>query len=118
MSTLAKKLLNRSLRKGRVRSRVIGTAVRPRLTVTISNTHVSAQLVDDELGKTIVASTTVGTKALKGTMTEKAAHIGTDIAKKAKKAKITSVVFDRNGRRYAGRLSALADAARNEGLEF
>jgi len=118
MSTLAKKLLNRSLRKGRVRSRVSGTAERPRLTVTISNTHVSAQLVDDAAGKTLASATSVGAKALKGTMTEKAAHVGTDIAKKAKKAKISSVVFDRNGRRYAGRLSALADAARKEGLEF
>jgi len=118
MSNLAKKLLNRSLRKGRVRARVTGTAERPRLSVTISNLHVSAQLIDDTVGKTLAASTTVGAKSLKGTMTEKAAHIGTDIAKKAKKAKITAVVFDRNGRHYAGRLSALADAARKEGLEF
>lgn len=118
MSTLAKKLLNRSLRKNRVRSRVSGTAERPRLTVTISNMHISAQLIDDVAGKTIASATTVGTKSLKGTMTEKAAAIGTDIAKKAKKAKVTAVVFDRNGRQYAGRLSALADAARNEGLEF
>ena len=118
MSILAKKLLNRSLRKGRVRSRVSGTAERPRLTVTISNLHISAQLIDDVAGKNLASATTVGTKSLKGTMSEKAAHIGTDIAKKAKKAKVTSVVFDRNGRQYAGRLSALADAARNEGLEF
>lgn len=118
MSNLAKKLLNRSLRKGRVRSRVTGTTERPRLTVTISNTHVSAQLVDDVTGKTLASSTSVGQKALKGTMTEKSAHVGSDIAKKAKKAKINTVVFDRNGRRYAGRLSALADAARKEGLEF
>lgn len=118
MSILAKKLLNRSLRKGRVRSRVSGTAERPRLTVTISNLHVSAQLVDDVTGKTLASSTTVGQKSLKGTMTEKAAHVGADIAKKAKKAKITAVVFDRNGRRYAQRLGALADAARKEGLEF
>jgi large subunit ribosomal protein L18 len=118
MSNLAKKLLNRSLRKGRVRSRVNGTAERPRLTVTISNMHISAQLIDDVNGKTLAASTTVGNKSLKGTMTEKATHIGADIASKAKKAKITAVVFDRNGRLYAGRLSALADAARKEGLEF
>lgn len=118
MSTLAKKLLNRSLRKGRVRSRVTGTAERPRLTVTISNTHVSAQLIDDTASKTIASSTSVGQKSLTGTMTEKAALIGADIAKKAKKAKIAAVVFDRNGRRYAGRLQALADAARKEGLEF
>jgi large subunit ribosomal protein L18 len=118
MSTLAKKLLNRSLRKGRVRSRVSGTELRPRLTVTISNTHVSAQLIDDASSRTLVASTTVGNKTLKGTKTERAAHVGADIAKKAKKAKIAAVVFDRNGRRYAGRLKALADAARKEGLEF
>lgn len=118
MSNLAKKLLNRSLRKGRVRSRVTGTAERPRLTVTISNTHVSAQLIDDAAGKTIASATTVGSKTIKGTMTERAALVGADIAKKAKKAKISAVVFDRNGRRYAGRLSSLADAARKEGLEF
>lgn len=118
MSTLAKKLLNRSLRKGRVRSRVSGTAERPRLSVTISNVHVSAQLVDDLTGKTVASATSVGQKSVKGTMTEKAALVGADIAKKAKKAKINAVVFDRNGRRYAGRLSALAEAARKEGLEF
>lgn len=117
MNHLAKKLLNRSLRKGRVRSRVSGTADRPRLTVTISNLHVSAQLIDDTAGRTIASATTVGSK-IDGTMTDKAARIGADIAKKAKKAKVTSIVFDRNGRRYAGRLKALADAARNEGLEF
>ena len=115
--TLAKKLLNKSLRKARVRSKVTGTAERPRLTVTISNTHISAQVIDDVKQHTIAASTTVGTKAT-GTMTEKAAIIGADIAKKAKKAKVTAVVFDRNGRQYAGRLKALADAARKEGLEF
>ena len=117
MSNLAKKLLNRSLRKNRVRSTVHGTAERPRLTVTISNMHVSAQLVDDDKGHTVAAATTIGTKTT-GTMTEKAAKIGADIAKKASKVKVTSVVFDRNGRQYAGRLKALADAARKEGLEF
>ncbi|HEY1085394.1 MAG TPA: 50S ribosomal protein L18 [Candidatus Saccharimonadales bacterium] len=117
MSNLAKKLLNKSLRKNRVRSKVHGTAERPRLTVTISNTHVSVQLIDDEKGHTVAAATTVGAKAT-GTMTEKAAKLGADIAKKAAKAKIKAVVFDRNGRQYAGRLKALADAARKEGLEF
>ena len=116
-NSLAKKLLNRSLRKGRVRAKVSGTAERPRLSVTISNVHVSAQLIDDVKGHTLASATTVGTKAT-GTMTEKCAVIGTEIAKKAKKAKINAVVFDRNGRQYAGRLSALADAARKEGLEF
>ncbi len=112
-----KKLANKQLRKNRVRAKISGTAARPRLTVTISNMHVSAQLVDDEKQHTVAAATTVGAKVT-GTMTEKAATIGTEIAKKAKKAKVTAVVFDRNGRQYAGRLKALADAARKEGLEF
>ncbi len=117
MANLAKKLLNKSLRKNRVRSKITGTAERPRLTVTISNKHVSAQLIDDVKGHTIAAATTVGTKQT-GTISEQAAFVGGEIAKKAKKAKINAVVFDRNGRRYAGRLAALADAARKEGLEF
>lgn len=111
------KQLNKTLRARRVRAKVSGTAERPRLSVTISNLHVSAQLIDDVTGKTLAAATTVGAKAA-GTLTEKAAGVGTDIAKKAKKAKVTKVVFDRNGRQYAGRLKALADAAREEGLEF
>lgn len=117
MSTLDKKILNRSLRAARVRAKISGTAERPRLTVTISNTHISAQLIDDVKQHTIAAATTVGSKHT-GTMTEKAAIIGAEIAKKAKKAKITAIVFDRNGRKYAGRLASLADAARKEGLEF
>lgn len=117
MSNLAHKLLNRGLRKARVRARVSGTAERPRLSVTISNKNVSAQLIDDVAGKTLVAATTVGSKAT-GSISDKCTFVGTEIAKKAKKAKITAVVFDRNGRQYAKRLSALADAARKEGLEF
>ena len=117
MSALDKKLLNRSLRSARVRAKVSGTTERPRLTVTISNKHVSAQLIDDIKQHTIAAATTVGSKQT-GTMTEQAAWVGTDIAKKAKKAKVTAIVFDRNGRKYAQRLAALADAARKEGLEF
>lgn len=117
MSNLAKKLLNKSLRKNRVRSKVNGTAERPRLSVFISNKHISAQLIDDVAGKTIAASTTVGTKQT-GSISDQAAVIGADIAKKAKKAKINAVVFDRNGRQYAKRLSSLAEAARKEGLEF
>jgi large subunit ribosomal protein L18 len=117
MANFAKKLLNKSLRKNRVRSKISGTAERPRLTVTISNMHISAQIIDDVKQHTLASSTTVGTKQT-GTMTEQAAFVGAEIAKKAKKAKINAVVFDRNGRQYAGRLSALADAARKEGLEF
>lgn len=117
MANLAHKLLNRSLRKARVRSTVHGTAERPRMSVTISNMHVSVQLIDDDKGHTLASATTVG-KKVSGTMTEKAAMIGAEIAKAAKKKKITKVVFDRSGRKYAGRLSTLADAARKEGLEF
>src|SRR5688572_27791209 len=106
MDSLAKKLLGKSLRKNRVRSKITGVAVRPRLTVTISNKHVSAQLIDDEKKQTLVASTTVGTKQ-DGSLAEQAAWVGADIAKKAKKAKISTVVFDRNGRKYAKRLGAL-----------
>lgn len=117
MNHLAKKLLNKNLRKDRVRAKVSGTAERPRLTVTVSNKHISAQLIDDVAGKTLASSTTVGSKQT-GPMAEQAATVGADIAKKAKKASITKVVFDRNGRQYAARLHALADAARKEGLEF
>ena len=117
MTDLTKKLLNRTLRANRVRAKVTGTTERPRLSVTISNKHVSAQIIDDVLMKTIASATTVGSKQT-GTMTEQAAVIGAEVAKKAKKSKITTVVFDRNGRQYAQRLSALADAARKEGLEF
>lgn len=110
------KFMSRLLRKQRVRARVTGTAERPRLTVFVSNRHVSAQIINDVEGKTLVSATTL--KQSSGTMTEKAAAVGADIAKKAKQAKVTTVVFDRNGRQYAGRLKALADAARKEGLEF
>lgn len=117
MADVTKKNLNKSLRKNRVRSKVTGTAERPRLTVSVSNTHVNAQIIDDTVGKTLAASTTVGSKQT-GTLTDFAKFVGADIAKKAKKIKVTTVVFDRNGRKYAGRLQALADAARGEGLEF
>lgn len=106
-----------ALRKSRVRSKVHGTSERPRLSIKVSNMHVSVQLIDDEKGHTLVSATTVGTKAT-GSLTEKCALIGAELAKKAKKAKISKVVLDRNGRQYAKRLAALAEAARKEGLEF
>lgn len=118
MTSLTDKLKNRALRKKRIRSVVSGTADRPRLTVHISNTHISAQLIDDTTHNTLAHATTVGNKAATGTLTEKAAVIGTEIAERAKKAKITEVVFDRNGKLYHGRVRALAEAARKEGLEF
>ncbi len=118
MNSLAHKLRNRQLRKNRVRAVVSGTAERPRLTVFISNTHVSAQVIDDTTHATLVAASTVGNKKATGTMTEKAALIGAEVAKKAVAKKIVKVSFDRSGRKYHGRVKALADAARENGLEF
>ena len=104
-------------RANRTRAKIHGTAERPRLSVNFSNLHVTAQIIDDDKGVTLAYATTVGQK-LTGTKTEKAAEIGKQIAAKAKKAKISKVVFDRGSKLYAGRMSALADAARKEGLEF
>ncbi len=118
MSGLSLKLHNRAQRQSRIRSTVSGTAERPRLSVYISNTNVSAQIIDDTAHKTLVAVTTANDKAVKGNLTEKAAWVGAEIAAKAKKAKVTKVVFDRAGRKYHGRIKALADAAREKGLEF
>lgn len=117
MADLTPKLISRQLRKQRVRAKVSGTAERPRLSVTLSNLHVSAQIIDDTRGTTLAAATTVGAKVT-GTMKDKAAWVGEQIAAKATKAKVSRVVFDRNGRRYGSRLTALADAARQKGLEF
>ena len=104
-------------RAKRTRAKLHGTAERPRLSVNISNKHIIAQLIDDDAKKTLAYATTVGSK-LTGTMTEKASALGKEIAEKAKKAKIKTVVFDRGSKLYAGRMSALAEAARKEGLEF
>ncbi|MBP5205023.1 50S ribosomal protein L18 [Candidatus Saccharibacteria bacterium] len=104
-------------RAKRTRAKIHGTSERPRLAVHISNMHIIAQVVDDDKKTTLAYATTVGSK-LSGTMTEKAAAIGKEIAEKAKKAKVKTVVFDRGSRLYAGRMSALAEAARKEGLEF
>jgi large subunit ribosomal protein L18 len=117
MANLLKKKINLGLRKQRVRAKIHGTSERPRLSVSISNKNVSAQIIDDVKQITLVSSTSVNLKQA-GALSELAAFVGSDIAKKAKKAKINTVVFDRNGRQYAKRLSSFADAARKEGLEF
>lgn len=118
MSNASSKAKNLIRRKNRIRSVVSGTSERPRLSVFISSRHISAQLIDDTKHITVAAVTTVGQKAATGTLTAKAEWIGTEIAKKAKTAKVTAVVFDRNGKLYHGRVKALADAARAGGLEF
>ncbi len=118
MSKLSHTLHNKLMRRHRVRATVSGTSERPRLSVHVSNLHVTAQLVDDDAQSTLAYVSTVGAKAAKGTMSEKAAWVGAEIAKKAKAKKITAVVFDRGSKLYHGRVKALADAARNGGLEF
>lgn len=118
MDNLSHKLQNLAHRKYRIRARVSGTTERPRLSVFVSNRHISAQIIDDTKQHTLAYATTVGQKAAAGSMTERAAWVGAEIAKKAKAAKVKTVVFDRGGKLYHGRVAALADAARKAGLEF
>jgi large subunit ribosomal protein L18 len=105
----------RAHRHKRLRSKIAGTAVCPRLAVYRSNKFVYAQLIDDEAGKTIASA---DSRKEKGTRLESATAVGADIAKQAKAAKIESVVFDRGGFKYAGIIASLADAAREGGLKF
>lgn len=114
MATLNKKEL-RDRRHNRVRAKVSGTAARPRLAVFKSNKFISAQLIDDEAQKTIAASH--GNK-IKGSLTVQAAGVGKAIAESAKAAGVTTVVFDRGGFEYGGQIKAVADAAREQGLQF
>lgn len=115
---LIKKNFNRVQRKRRIRSTLEGTTERPRLSIFISHMHVSAQIIDDSKQATLAYVTTVGKNSVKGNLTDKAVWVGTEIAKQAKTKKVKKVVFDRNGKLYHGRVAALADAARKEGLEF
>lgn len=109
-------------RKKRVRKKVAGTAARPRLTVYKSVKHVYAQIIDDATGRTLVAASSMGRdlrEDLKKTATVEAARtVGLAIGKKALARDITRVVFDRNGYPYQGKVKALADAAREAGLQF
>jgi large subunit ribosomal protein L18 len=118
MNRLSHKVKNLALRAHRTRARVQGTTERPRLSVHVTNLHVSAQIINDETSATLAAASTVGQKAVKGTMTEKAVWVGEQIAAAAKAKKIKTVVFDRGAKQYHGRVKALADAARANGLEF
>ena len=106
--------------KRRIRKVIFGTAERPRLSVYRSNTQISAQLIDDNGGETMVSASYLCRESgeKKGKKTEQAQLLGAMLAEKAKAAGITAVVFDRNGYLYHGRVKALADAARNGGLNF
>ncbi len=117
MNRLVSKMKNSVRRANRVRTVVRGTTERPRLSVFVSNKHVSAQIINDATGVTLVSASTAGTKQT-GTMTERAAWVGAEVAKKAKAKKIKAVAFDRGSKLYHGRVKALAEAARKEGLDF
>lgn len=104
-------------RRRRTRAKLHGTADRPRLSVHFSNLHVTAQLIDDELQTTLAYVTTVGAKT-SGSQSQKAAWVGSQIAKKAASRKVKKVIFDRGAHLYHGRVKALAEAARQAGLEF
>ncbi len=112
------KIERRNKIKKAIRSKVSGTADRPRMTVFRSNKQIYVQLVNDLEGKTIVAKSSKDLGDFKGTKCEIAAEVGKNIASAAISAGITSVVFDRNGYLYHGRVKQLADAAREAGLKF
>jgi len=110
------KTISRTRRHARIRARIMGTPERPRLAVYKSNRYLHAQIIDDNAGKTLVAGSTKGMKAKK--KTEAARALGAALAKDAKAAGITTVVFDRGGFRYTGRVAVLAEAAREAGIKF
>jgi len=101
----------------RMRHKINGTPERPRLSVFRSTNHIYAQIIDDTVGNTLVAASTLEFKA-EGTKTEAAKQVGEMIAKKALEKGITKVVFDRGGNLYHGRIQALAEGAREAGLDF
>lgn len=105
-------------RKIRIRKKINGRADIPRLVVFRSNKHIYAQIINDEQGATLAASSTLTCQEAKGRSKLAAGYIGKDIAEKAKEQSISSVVFDRNGYYYHGRIKALADGAREAGLKF
>ena len=122
MSSLAQKKAARLKRQTRIRKKIRGTTERPRLNVFKSATHIYAQIIDDMTGKTLVAASTLVKEVsadLKATGNIEAARmVGAEVAKRALASDIKAVVFDRNGFLYHGRVKALAEAARENGLSF
>ncbi|WP_049567389.1 50S ribosomal protein L18 [Streptomyces sp. SBT349] len=104
----------------RIRKKISGTSDRPRLVVTRSNRHMVAQVVDDTIGHTVASASSldVSIRGVDGDKSNKAKQVGALVAERAKAAGVEAVVFDRGGSRYAGRVAALADAAREAGLKF
>ena len=117
MDKMVIKKLARQRRQRRIRATIKGTASRPRLAVFRSLKHITAQLIDDQRGVTLVTASDLTAKA-KGTKMDKAKSVGQAIAAAGLAKKITTVVFDRGGNKYHGRIKALADAAREVGLTF
>ncbi len=116
----AARVKSRLRRQVRGRKKVTGTAERPRLVVTRTSKHITAQVVDDSLGKTLVSASTIEAdlRSAEGDKTAKAKRVGELVAERAKAAGVDAVVFDRAGNKYHGRIAALADAAREGGLAF
>lgn len=110
----------RATRHFRLRKKVVGTATRPRLVVNRSARHIAVQVVDDATGRTLAAASTLESdlRSADGDKSAKARRVGALVAERAKAAGVSAVVFDRGGDRYHGRIAALADAAREAGLEF
>ena len=116
MKTIQKQQLIFNRRKSRIRAKISGTTERPRLAIFKSHKYIYAQIIDDTKGHTLVAS---DSRSAKGkTPVDRAREVGIEVAKKAKAAKISKVVFDRGGYIYTGKIKMVADAAREGGLEF
>jgi large subunit ribosomal protein L18 len=114
------KRVARKRRHQRLRKKIVGTAQRPRLVVTRSARHITAQVVDDAVGRTLASASTIetGLRDLTGDKTAKAKRIGEIVAERAKAKGIEAVVFDRGGNKYHGRVAAVADGAREGGLSL
>ena len=117
MATLTKPQA-RARRHRRIRGKIYGTAERPRLVVFRSNKGISAQLIDDDSGKTLAGASWVGLKSFSGNKTAQATEVGKALAASAKDAGVETCVFDRGGYLYHGRVKALAEGAREGGLKF
>jgi large subunit ribosomal protein L18 len=116
----AKKAIARKRRHVRVRKRVTGTAERPRMVVTRSNRHMVVQVVDDRVGHTLASASTLEAplRAAEGNKVDRSREVGKLVAERAKAAGISTVVFDRAGNKYHGRVAAVAEGAREAGLDF
>lgn len=111
-----KKTEKRIRLKTKIRTKIFGTSARPRFSVFRSNSHIYAQLIDDNSGKTMISASDLDIK--KGTKAERSVAVGELVAKMAKEKGVETCVFDRNGFKYTGRVKTLADAARSGGLKF